>query len=71
MCHVSRVPPGHSANLPGVMTTTITLKKVLCGTALTVVQEGIPERIPAEMCHLGWRESLELLTQLVEAEIPA
>lgn len=58
-------------NLPGVMTTTVTLKKVLCGTELTVVQEGIPEMIPAEMCHLGWRESLELLAKLVEADIPA
>jgi uncharacterized protein YndB with AHSA1/START domain len=58
-------------NLPGVMTTTVTLKKVLCGTELTVVQEGIPEMIPAGMCHLGWRETLELLTKLVEAEIPA
>jgi uncharacterized protein YndB with AHSA1/START domain len=58
-------------NMPGVMTTTVTLKKVLCGTELTVMQEGIPEMIPAEMCHLGWHESLELLTKLVEAEIPA
>jgi uncharacterized protein YndB with AHSA1/START domain len=58
-------------NLPGVMTTTITLKKVLCGTELTAVQEGIPEMIPAEMCYLGWSESLELLASLVEAEIPA
>ena len=58
-------------SLWGMMTTTVTLKKVLCGTELTVVQEGIPEMIPAEMCHLGWRESLELLAKLVEAEIPA
>jgi uncharacterized protein YndB with AHSA1/START domain len=58
-------------NMSGVMTTTVTLKKVLCGTELTVVQEGIPEMIPVEMCHLGWRESLELLAKLVEAEIPA
>jgi uncharacterized protein YndB with AHSA1/START domain len=56
-------------NMPGVMTTTITLKKVLCGSELTAVQEGIPEMIPAEMCYLGWGESLELLSKLVEAEI--
>ena len=57
-------------NLPGEMTTTITLKKVFCGTDLNVVQEGIPAAIPAEMCYLGWQESLALLTLLVEAEIP-
>jgi len=56
--------------LPGEMQTTITLKKVSCGTELHVVQEGIPEVIPAEACYLGWQESLTLLTQLVEAEIP-
>jgi uncharacterized protein YndB with AHSA1/START domain len=58
------------ANLPGEMTTTITLKKVFCGTELHVVQEGIPDAIPAEACCLGWQESLTLLTLLVEAEIP-
>ncbi|MDB5903109.1 MAG: polyketide cyclase [Betaproteobacteria bacterium] len=57
-------------NLPGEMQTTITLKKVLCGTEFTAVQEGIPEVIPTEMCYLGWQESLVLLAQLVEAEIP-
>ncbi len=57
-------------NLPGEMQTTITLKKVFCGTDLNVVQEGIPAAIPAEMCYLGWQESLMLLTQLVEPEIP-
>ena len=57
-------------NLPGQMQTTITLKKVSCGTELTVVQEGIPEVIPPEACCLGWQESLTLLAQLVEAEIP-
>lgn len=57
-------------NLPGTMTTTITLRKVLTGTELTVVQEGIPAMIPAEMCHLGWQESLSLLAPLVEAQIP-
>jgi uncharacterized protein YndB with AHSA1/START domain len=57
-------------NLPGEMQTTITLKKVLVGTELNVVQEGIPEAIPTEMCYLGWQESLTLLTLLVEAEIP-
>ena len=57
-------------NLPGEMQTTITLKKVSCGTELNVVQEGIPDVIPPEGCCLGWQESLTLLAQLVEAEIP-
>ena len=57
-------------NLPGEMVTTITLKQVSCGTEFNVVQEGIPEAIPAEACYLGWQESLVLLAQLVEAEIP-
>jgi uncharacterized protein YndB with AHSA1/START domain len=57
-------------NLPGEMQTTITLRKVLCGTEFTAVQEGIPEIIPTEMCYLGWQESLVLLAKLVEAEIP-
>ena len=56
-------------NLPGEMTTTISLKELLCGTELTVVQEGVPAAIPPEMCYLGWQESLILLAQLVEAEI--
>jgi uncharacterized protein YndB with AHSA1/START domain len=56
--------------LLGEMQTTITLKKVSCGTELDIVQEGIPEVIPAEACYLGWQESLTLLAQLVEAEIP-
>jgi uncharacterized protein YndB with AHSA1/START domain len=56
--------------LPGEMTTTISLKKVSVGTEVSVVQEGIPEAIPAEACYLGWQESLTLLTLLVEAEIP-
>lgn len=57
-------------NLPGQMQTTITLKRVSCGTELNVVQEGIPDVIPPEACCLGWQESLALLAQLVEAEIP-
>jgi uncharacterized protein YndB with AHSA1/START domain len=57
-------------NLPGEMQTTVTLKKVLVGTELSVVQEGIPGAIPAEACYLGWQESLTLLAQLVEAEVP-
>ena len=57
-------------NLPGEMTTTISLREVLCGTELTVVQEGVPTAIPPEMCYIGWQESLLLLGQLVEAEIP-
>ncbi|MEO6327064.1 MAG: SRPBCC family protein [Thermoanaerobaculia bacterium] len=57
-------------DLPGEMQTTITFKKVSCGTELSIVQEGIPEMIPPEACYLGWQESLVLLAQLVEAEIP-
>jgi uncharacterized protein YndB with AHSA1/START domain len=57
-------------NLPGEMQVTVTLKAVFCGTELNVVQEGIPSAIPVEMCYLGWQESLKLLGQLVEAEIP-
>ena len=57
-------------NLPGTMTTTITLAKVSVGTELNIVQEGVPAVIPAEACYLGWQESLTLLKQLVEAEIP-
>jgi uncharacterized protein YndB with AHSA1/START domain len=56
-------------NLPGEMQTTITLKKVSCGTELSIVQEGLPAVIPPEACCLGWQESLILLAQLVEAEI--
>lgn len=59
-----------SPGLPGQMQTTITLKAVSCGTELHVVQEGIPDVIPAESCYLGWQESLTLLTLLVEPEIP-
>jgi uncharacterized protein YndB with AHSA1/START domain len=57
-------------NLSGQMETTITLKAVSCGTELNVVQEGIPEVIPPEACYLGWQESLKLLAELVEVEIP-
>jgi uncharacterized protein YndB with AHSA1/START domain len=57
-------------NLPGEMITSVWLKKVLVGTELKVLQEGIPSVIPPEMCYLGWQESLEKLTKLVEPEIP-
>ena len=57
-------------NLPGEMQTTVTLKPVSCGTELNIVQEGIPEAIPTEMCYLGWQESLAQLAKLVEPEIP-
>ena len=56
-------------NLPGEMTNTITLKKVMCGTEINIVQEGVPDVIPAEMCYLGWQESLIQLAQLVEPDI--
>ena len=57
-------------SLPGEMMTTVAMKKVSVGTELNIVQEGIPDVIPAEACYLGWQESLMLLTKLVEADIP-
>lgn len=57
-------------NLPGEMETTIALRPVFCGVELNIVQRGIPEVIPTEACYLGWQESLTLLAQLVEAEVP-
>jgi uncharacterized protein YndB with AHSA1/START domain len=57
-------------NLPGEITTSVWLKKVSVGTELNILQEGIPSVIPAEMCYLGWQESLEKLAKLVEPEIP-
>jgi uncharacterized protein YndB with AHSA1/START domain len=67
ICHIDKFD---DPNLPGEMRTTVSLKKVFCGTELAVVQEGIPSAIPTEACYLGWQESLTLLAQLVEAEIP-
>lgn len=57
-------------NLPGEMQVTIEIKKVFCGTELNITQEGVPAVIPAEACYMGWQESLQLLAQLVEPEIP-
>ncbi len=57
-------------NLPGTMKTTIVLRKVMVGTEVNITQEGIPEAIPLEGCYLGWQESLVLLAQLVEPNIP-
>ena len=57
-------------NLAGEMQATIDFKPVSCGTELSIVQEGVPDVIPAEMCYLGWQESLILLAKLIEAEIP-
>jgi uncharacterized protein YndB with AHSA1/START domain len=56
-------------NLPGLILVTVNLKAVSCGTELNVVQEGIPDVIPVEMCYLGWQDSLVLLAKLVEPEI--
>jgi uncharacterized protein YndB with AHSA1/START domain len=56
--------------LPGEMITTVIFKPVSCGTDISIVQEGIPEMIPEEMCYLGWQESLAQLARLVEPEIP-
>ncbi|MFO1217962.1 MAG: SRPBCC family protein [Burkholderiaceae bacterium] len=57
-------------NLPGVITVTVTLKAVSCGTEVHITQEGVPEAIPAEQCYLGWQQSLLQLAQLVEPEFP-
>src|SRR5918993_5058657 len=57
-------------NLPGEMMTSVWLRKVMVGTEIKILQEGIPPMIPAEMCYLGWQESLEKLAKLVEPEIP-
>jgi len=57
-------------NLPGEIQVTVTLRKVFCGTELTIVQEGVPDIIPAEACYLGWQESLAQLANLVDPEIP-
>lgn len=57
-------------NLPGEMITTVNLTEVFCGTEVNIVQKGIPAMIPVQACYLGWQESLTLLAQLVEAEIP-
>ena len=57
-------------NLPGEMITTVSMQKVLVGTEIKILQDGIPEVIPVEMCYLGWQESLEKLAKLVEPEIP-
>src|SRR5260370_949083 len=57
-------------NMPGEMRVTITFREVVCGTELKITQEGIPEAIPTEMCYLGWQQSLNMLAQLVEPDIP-
>jgi uncharacterized protein YndB with AHSA1/START domain len=57
-------------NLPGEMITSVSLRKTIAGTELKITQEGIPSVIPAEMCYLGWQESLKKLEKLVEPEIP-
>mgnify|MGYP001476185878 CR=1 FL=1 len=57
-------------NLPGEMQVTVSIRPVLCGSELAIVQEGIPEVVPVEMCYLGWQESLAQLANLVEPDIP-
>lgn len=57
------------ANLPGTMNVTVTINEVICGVELTIIQAGIPEVIPVEMCYLGWQESLDALIRLVEPDI--
>jgi uncharacterized protein YndB with AHSA1/START domain len=58
------------ASMPGEMTITVTMKKVLCGTEVTIVQENVPAQIPIEFCYLGWQESMNQFANLVEPEIP-
>ena len=65
--HTDRFDDPH---LPGTLHVTVTLTKVACGTELSIVQDGIPEVIPLDACHLGWQDSLALLARLVEAGIP-
>ena len=57
-------------NLPGEMITTVTIKQVSCGSDVTIVQDGVPDAIPPELCYLGWQESLDQLAKLTEVEIP-
>ncbi len=57
-------------NMAGEITLTVSLRPVLVGTELNILQEGLPDIIPEEACYLGWQESLELLAKLVEADIP-
>ncbi len=57
-------------NLPGVMTTSVWMKKTIAGTELRILQEGIPDAIPVEFCYLGWQDSLDKLTRMTEPEIP-
>ena len=57
-------------NLPGKMEVTVKIKAVMCGSEVSIVQEGIPDSIPTEFCYLGWQESLTLLAQLVNPDIP-
>jgi uncharacterized protein YndB with AHSA1/START domain len=68
--HIRYTDKFDDPNLPGVMKVTVVLKQVSCGTEVSIMQEGVPEVIPAEACYLGWQESLILLGKLVEAEIP-
>lgn len=56
-------------NLPGELTVTVEIRRVACGSDLRIVQEGIPEAIPVEMCYLGWQDSLRQLASLVEPDI--
>lgn len=67
--HIRYTDAFDDANLPGEMVTTVTMRAVSCGTELHIVQEGIPEVIPLDLCYLGWQESLDHLTRLVEPEI--
>lgn len=68
--HIRYTDKFDDPKMPGEMQTTVSLKKVSCGTELDVTQEGLPTAIPLELCYLGWQESLMQLSKLVEPEIP-
>ncbi len=68
--YLSHTDEFDNPSLPGTMITKVWLKKVSCGTELTIVQEGIPDMIPVELCYLGWQESVDSLIRLVEPEVP-
>jgi uncharacterized protein YndB with AHSA1/START domain len=57
-------------NLPGEIITTVNIKQVSCGSDVSIVQDGVPDAIPPELCYLGWQDSLDQLTKLIEPEIP-
>ena len=68
--HIRYTDKFDEPNMPGEIITTVSIKKVSCGSDVSIVQEAVPDAIPPEMCYLGWQESLDQLAKLVEPEIP-